>query len=101
MRMKTLKTAGILFVLFAILTGSVFAAAAQQQGPTKMSVSQTSSAAHPWQKACLAFADYVNSRSNGRYEAQVFPDASLSQRNYTIMMEQIQSGALQIGRAHV
>jgi TRAP-type C4-dicarboxylate transport system substrate-binding protein len=59
-------------------------------------VSQTSSDQSPWQKGALSFANHLNSRSNGRYEATVYANASLSQGNYTIMMEQIQSGALQV-----
>ena len=94
--MKTFKIAGILFVLLAVLASSAFAAGQGSEGSTRISVSQTSSPASPWQKGSEAFANYLNSRSNGRYQAQVFANASLSQGNYTIMMEQIQSGALQV-----
>ena len=99
--MKKLKTAGILVVLLVIflLPGcrkQQAAGSKAAQAPIKVSVSQTSSPASPWQKGGEAFADYLNSKSNGKYEAQVFANASLSQGNYTIMMEQIQSGALQV-----
>jgi len=97
--MKNLKRAGILFVMLALSCGILFAAGAGQAGGqkvTKVSVSQTSSDKHPWQKGALAFAKYLNEKSNGRYDATVYANASLSQGNYTIMMEQIQSGALQV-----
>ena len=94
--MKNFKTAGILFVALALLAGSVFVAGNAQAAPTRVSVSQTSSDQSPWQKGAVAFANYLNEKSGGKYQAQVFPNASLSQGNYTIMMEQIQSGALQV-----
>jgi TRAP-type C4-dicarboxylate transport system substrate-binding protein len=55
--MKNLKTAGILFVMLTVLAGSIFAAGGQAAGPTRVSVSQTSSDQHPWQKAATAFAN--------------------------------------------
>ena len=98
--MKNLKRAGVLFLLLAVVSaGTLFAAGGGQaaSGPTRISVSQTSSDQSPWQKGSLAFADHINSRSGGRFQADVFANASLSQGNYVIMMEQIQSGALQVG----
>ena len=94
--MKNLKRAGILLLMLVVFAGFTFAAGTGQTGVTKVSVSQTSSPASPWQKGAESFANFLNSQSNGRYQAQVFANASLSQGNYTIMMEQIQSGALQV-----
>jgi TRAP-type C4-dicarboxylate transport system substrate-binding protein len=94
--MKKCTIAGMLFVSLALLAGSIFAASDAQAAPIRVSVSQTSSDQSPWQKGAVAFANYLNEKSGGRYEARVFANASLSQGNYTIMMEQIQSGALQV-----
>ena len=95
--MKSLKCAGILFLLLVLTSGILFAAGGRDgSGPVRMSVNHTSSEQHPWQFGTVAFADYINSRSGGRYEAQVFPNGILSQGNYVIMMEQLQSGALQV-----
>ena len=96
--MKHFKVAALVFALFGLVAGTAFTAdnALAAKGPIKVTVSQTSSDQSPWQKACLAFTKHLNEKSNGKYQAQVFASASLSQGNYTIMMEQIQSGALQI-----
>ena len=95
--MRKCKAACIVFVSLTLFIGSICAAgSAQAAGPVRVSVSQTSSDQSPWQKGALAFAKYLNEKSGGKYQAQVFPNASLSQGNYTIMMEQIQSGALQV-----
>jgi TRAP-type C4-dicarboxylate transport system substrate-binding protein len=96
--MKKFKAVCILFVLLAVLTGSVFAAGANQEGQrvTRVNVTQTSSDQSPWHHGTVAFANYLNQNSGGRFDAHVFPSASLSQGNYTIMMEQMQSGALQV-----
>ena len=101
--MKGLKRVIVLFLLLFVTAGLLFAAGGgqasggAQKQVTKMSVSQTSSDQSPWQKAATSFAKYVNEKAGGRYDATVYASASLSQGNYTIMMEQIQSGALQVG----
>ena len=98
--MKKLKAVCILFVLLTVLTSSVLAAGgggqAGQQRTTRINVTQTNNEQSVWHHATVAFADYLNKNSNGRYDAHVFPNASLSQGNYTIMMEQLQSGAVQV-----
>lgn len=93
--MKNLKRAGILVLLF-VLSASVLFAAGRRDGAVRISVSQTSSDRSPWQMGALAFAEHINSRSGGRFQADVFPNAALSQGNFVIMMEQVQSGALQV-----
>ena len=102
--MRNLKRMGILFVVLMMFAMAACGKKDQQQTAgqaapqqaTKVSVSQTSSDQSPWQKAATSFANFLNQKSSGKYEAQVYASASLSQGNYTIMMEQIQSGALQV-----
>ena len=94
--MKNFKRAGILLLLLLVSVGVLFAGGGRDGGATRMSVSQTSSDQSPWQKGALAFAEHINSHSGGRFQADVFANAALSQGNYIIMMEQIQSGALQV-----
>lgn len=89
-----MKRVCVLAALLALLAGSFVIAGDARN--IRVSVSQTSSDQSPWQKGSVAFANYLNEKSGGKYRAQVFPNASLSQGNYTIMMEQIQSGALQV-----
>ena len=95
--MKKFKTAVVLLALTAVLTSPIFAGGGSAQRATRVNVTQTSSDQSPWHAGTVAFADYINRNSGGRFDVQVFPNASLSQGNYVMMMEQIQSGALQVG----
>ncbi|MDR3200847.1 MAG: TRAP transporter substrate-binding protein [Spirochaetales bacterium] len=63
----------------------------------KISLNQTSSAEHPWQKASLAWAKQVEEGTQGRYSVQVYANATLAQGNYQVMMEMIQAGTIQVG----
>ncbi|MDR2589261.1 MAG: TRAP transporter substrate-binding protein [Spirochaetales bacterium] len=61
----------------------------------KISLNQTSSAQHPWQKACEAWKQAVEEKSGGRYSVQIYPNATLAQGNYQVMMEMVQAGTIQ------
>ncbi|MDR1932642.1 MAG: TRAP transporter substrate-binding protein [Spirochaetales bacterium] len=74
--------------------GSEGAASAQAK---KISLNQTSSAEHPWQKASVAWAEQVEKGTQGRYSVQVYPNATLAQGNYQVMMEMVQAGTIQVG----
>ena len=96
--MSKLKTVCILFVLLAVLTGSVFAAGGRQAGGAmRVNASQSSPAETPWHFALHSFADYIHRNAGGRFDVQVFDNAALSQGSSAIQMEMVQSGALQVG----
>ncbi|MGI6030586.1 MAG: TRAP transporter substrate-binding protein [Eubacteriales bacterium] len=63
---------------------------------TEFSLSHTSSAGSPWEKASLAFADYVNSNSE-TISVKTFPNGTLCQSNWSVMFEMIQSGSINMG----
>ena len=94
--MKNLKRAGILVLLF-VLSASVLFAGGRRDGPVRMAISHVVTDQAPWQMGALAFAEHINQNSGGRIQADVFASGALSQGNYVIMMEQIQSGAIQVG----
>jgi TRAP-type C4-dicarboxylate transport system substrate-binding protein len=85
----------ILFILPSVL----FAGGAKEQKKeaVKIAISHTSSLESPWQKASLKFADYVNGKTGGRYNVEVFGNGVLCQRNWKIMLEMTQAGTSQIG----
>ena len=89
-----LLAAGI-FSAFAGGGGESTTAAAKPVEAKKIDLNQTSSAQHPWQKACDAWAKVVQENTKGRYEVQVYPNATLAQGNYSIMMEMVQAGTIQ------
>ena len=67
--MKNLKRIGILFLLLVVSTGLIYAAGGRQDGPTRISVSQTGSERSPWQAGSEAFADYLNEKAKGNPDA--------------------------------
>ena len=94
--MKKLKIACILCVLLAAAASSVFAAGRGAAGTQRVNASQSSSDQSPWHHATVAFANYINQHSDGRFDVHVFANAALSQGSSAIQTEQTQSGALQI-----
>jgi tripartite ATP-independent transporter DctP family solute receptor len=107
---KNLLRVSILLVAFLlVLPGSVFAGGSKEQegskpaagekpkDAVKIAISHTSSPESPWQKASLKFAEMVNSKTNGRYNVEVFGNGVLCQRNWKIMLEMTQAGSSQIG----
>ena len=82
----------LMLCLCLLLVTGVFSAFAQAK---KINLNQTSSAAHPWQKACEAWAKAVQEKTQGRYTVQVYPNATLAQGNYSVMMEMVQAGTIQ------
>jgi len=65
--------------------------------PIKVAISHTSSLESPWEKASKKFAEIVNEESNGKFNVETYPNGSLCQRNWKIMIEMTQSGSSQIG----
>ncbi|HTZ41560.1 MAG TPA: TRAP transporter substrate-binding protein [Syntrophales bacterium] len=63
----------------------------------KLTISHNASLDSPWQKACLSFAEIINSKSGGKFNAEVFGNGVLFQRNWQLLLEMTQSGANQIG----
>jgi len=94
--MSKLKKLCVLFVCLALVAGSVFAGGGQDSRATRVNASQSISDQSPWQHAIVAFAQYVNENSNGKFDVHVFSNAALSQGSSAIQTEQTQTGALQI-----
>ncbi|MDK2799156.1 MAG: TRAP-type transport system periplasmic protein [Clostridiales bacterium] len=65
--------------------------------PIKVAISHTSSTESPWEKASLKFAEIVNKESNGKFKVETFPNGTLCQKNWKVMIEMTQSGSSQIG----
>ncbi|MCL2374669.1 MAG: TRAP transporter substrate-binding protein, partial [Treponema sp.] len=93
--MKRLRTVCILLVLLAAAASSGFAAG-RGDGAIRVNASQSSSDQSPWHHATVAFANYINQHSDGRFDVHVFANAALSQGSSAIQTEQTQQGALQI-----
>lgn len=62
----------------------------------KVQLAHNSSLESPWQKASLKLADAFNAKS-GAYKVEVFGNGVLHQRKWEVMLEMVQSGALQMG----
>lgn len=71
--------------------------AAAWAGQTKIAISHTSSLESPWNKASLAFADYINGRLGNSYKVEVFGNGVLCQRNWKVMFEMTQANDSQMG----
>lgn len=92
--MKKIPAMGLcLLVLWGVLSACTGPAG----GAQTISLNQTSSADHPWQKASLAWARQVEEGTQGRYAVRVYANATLAQGNYQVMMEMIQAGTIQAG----
>ncbi len=76
---------------------ALFAATAAWAGQTKIAISHTSSLESPWNKASLAFADYVNGKLGDKYKVEVFGNGVLCQRNWKVMFEMTQANDSQMG----
>lgn len=101
MKKTVLRASVIMVALLVALSGLAFAGGAKEQGgkpaAQRIALSHTSSLESPWQKASVQFADYVNSRTGGRYNVEVFGNGVLCQRNWKIMFEMTQSESSHIG----
>lgn len=104
MKRQATRTAIILIALIVVLSGISFAGGSKEQqaadkpaAAQKIAVSHNGSLESPWQKASLKFAEIVNSKSNGRFNVEVFGNGVLFQRNWQVLLEIVQSGATQIG----
>jgi tripartite ATP-independent transporter DctP family solute receptor len=102
---KTLRTFVILLVTL-LLAMPVFAGGAKEapkaavekaKEAVKIQLAHNSSLESPWQKASLKFADTVNTKSAGAYKVEVFGNGVLHQRKWEVMLEMVQSGAIQVG----
>lgn len=69
----------------------------QKKETIKMALSHTNSMESPWEKASQAFAKVLNEESNGRFNVETFPNGSLCQKNWKVMIEMTQSGSSQFG----
>ncbi|MCL2381020.1 MAG: TRAP transporter substrate-binding protein [Treponema sp.] len=89
--MKRVKLVCMLFALLAVAISCE-----RRDGVIRVNASQSSSTQSPWHHATVAFADYINEHSDGRFDVHVFANAALSQGSSAIQTEQTQQGALQI-----
>jgi len=92
--MRVLKVVSILFIMLALVAGSVFARG--HGDVTRINVSHPQTDQHPWHHGAIAFANYINANSDGRFDVSVFPNSGLSQGNAALMVEQVQAGTLHI-----
>lgn len=99
MKLGLTRKITVLLVLFVSCTFLVFAGGAKEKPKEsiKVAISHNGSLESPWQKASLKFAEIVNSKTNGRYNVEVFGNGVLFQRNWKIMLEMTQAGSSQIG----
>jgi len=101
MKKTVLRASAIMVALLVALSGLAFAGGGKEEAgkpaAQRIALSHTASLESPWQKASVQFADYVNSRTGGRYNVEVFGNGVLCQRNWKIMFEMTQSGSSQVG----
>ena len=91
----------LLFVLgFALSTGAVFAAGAQEDadGPIVMRLAENQPDNNPVTVAMEIFADLVEEKTNGEIVVEVYANAQLGQEPETI--EQAQTGVVEFARVN-
>jgi TRAP-type transport system periplasmic protein len=91
------KRFSLMTVLVMSVVLLVMATPAASGTAQKLTVSHNASLESPWQKASVKFAEVVNGKSGGKFNAEVFGNGVLFQRNWQVLLEMTQSGANHIG----
>jgi TRAP-type transport system periplasmic protein len=95
---KGTKKIGYMLTVVAVCFSFAWNAnVASAADPIKISLSHSSSAESPWEKASLKFAEIINNESKGKFKVSTFPNGVLVQKNWQIMLEMTQAGSNQIG----
>ncbi len=87
----------VFLVVMLLSVGIIFGNYGEAAKAQKVAISHGSTLEHPIEKASVEFAKIVNGEAGERFEVQSFPNGSLYQDNWEILLEMLQSGATQIG----
>ncbi|MCP4405100.1 MAG: TRAP transporter substrate-binding protein [bacterium] len=87
----------VCLVVALTLVGITFGNSSEAAKALKVAISHGSTLEHPIEKASVEFAKIVDGEAGDRFEVKSFPNGSLYQDNWEILLEMLQTGATQIG----